>query len=59
MGLQRVTITAWPSSPVAPQESEGVHGWMTSPGERKGKKVRLYMCTVHFLYPVATHPHPH
>ena len=29
-------------SPVAPQESEGVNFWVTSPGEREGKTVGLY-----------------
>lgn len=37
MGLQRVTVTAWPSSLMAPQESEGIQSWAASPGERKGE----------------------
>lgn len=34
MELQRVTFTAWPSSLMAPQESEGIQRWAASPGER-------------------------
>lgn len=52
MGLQRVTITAWPSSLVPPQESEDVHSWAAPPRETEGKKVRV--CVPSFLT-VCTH----
>lgn len=38
MGLQRVTITTWPSSLMARQESEGVHSKAASPWGRNTKK---------------------
>ena len=42
MGLQRVTITAWPSALTDPRGSEGVRRWATSPGGREAAEVSVH-----------------